>query len=100
MALRAEAAWAQTIVAAMRLIGDASSHEALDDVSVEIAASTVLSVDAAIRNARDNVQNHGGVGYTAEHDAHRSVKRAHLFEHMLGGRRSAYPVLVERDQTW
>ena len=41
---------------------------------------------AAIANATDNIQNHGGMGYTWESDAHLYLKRARLLEHCFGTR--------------
>ena len=45
-----------------------------------------LATDAALTNATDNVQNHGGMGYTWEADAHLYLKRAWLLEHTFGTR--------------
>jgi alkylation response protein AidB-like acyl-CoA dehydrogenase len=81
MAVRAEAAWAQTALAALRVraAGAAAGFDA--------SAAKVVAIDAAVRNARDNIQNHGGMGYTAEHDAHLFLKRAHIVERALGDTR-------------
>jgi alkylation response protein AidB-like acyl-CoA dehydrogenase len=71
-AVRVDAAWSQTLWAALALqenAGDAPSH----------AAAAVLLADEAGRNAsQDNVQIHGGMGFTAECNAHRYVKRRHV----------------------
>jgi len=39
-----------------------------------------------VQNAADNVQNHGGMGFTWECDAHLFVKRARSFDVALGSR--------------
>ncbi|GAA3232305.1 acyl-CoA dehydrogenase [Actinocorallia longicatena] len=41
-----------------------------------VASAAVLAPDAAVRCAADNIQVHGGIGYTFEHDAHRIYRRA------------------------
>ncbi|MEO5877901.1 MAG: acyl-CoA dehydrogenase [Streptosporangiaceae bacterium] len=41
-----------------------------------VAAAAVLAADAAVRCAEDNIQTHGGIGYTYEHDAHLIYRRA------------------------
>ncbi|MBL1099389.1 acyl-CoA dehydrogenase family protein [Streptomyces coffeae] len=42
----------------------------------DIAAATLLADEAAIRNARDCLQVHGGMGFTWEADVHLHLKRA------------------------
>ena len=39
-------------------------------------------------NAHDDVQNHGGMGFTWEADAHLYLKRAWILEHQFGTRRA------------
>ncbi|MFG3410096.1 acyl-CoA dehydrogenase family protein [Streptomyces sp. NPDC048142] len=43
---------------------------------VEIAAAKLLADEAAVRNARDCLQVHGGMGFTWEADVHLHLKRA------------------------
>ncbi|MFG2506021.1 acyl-CoA dehydrogenase family protein [Streptomyces rubiginosohelvolus] len=45
---------------------------------VEIAAAKLLADEAAVRNARDCLQIHGGMGFTWEADVHLHLKRAWL----------------------
>ncbi|WP_335933757.1 acyl-CoA dehydrogenase family protein [Streptomyces sp. PTD5-9] len=45
---------------------------------VEIAGAKLLADDAAVRNARDCLQVHGGMGFTWEADVHLHLKRAWL----------------------
>ncbi|WP_326684576.1 acyl-CoA/acyl-ACP dehydrogenase [Streptomyces microflavus] len=45
---------------------------------VEIAAAKLLADDAAVHNARDCLQIHGGMGFTWEADVHLHLKRAWL----------------------
>jgi alkylation response protein AidB-like acyl-CoA dehydrogenase len=56
------------------------------DAQFHVHAAKALATDAAIENATDNVQNHGGMGYTWESDAHLYLKRARLLEHTCGSR--------------
>ena len=79
MAVRAAAAEAQTFHAA------AAWGLGLDD-RAEAASARLLAGDTALANARANIQIHGGMGFTAECDAHLFLKRAHLMS-MLGSRR-------------
>jgi alkylation response protein AidB-like acyl-CoA dehydrogenase len=69
-AVRAEAAWCQTLAAAIGL-RDASSEAATD-----VAAARWLADEAARSNAESNVQVHGGIGFSAEALPHRFVKRS------------------------
>ena len=58
----------------------------LDD-SVETAAAALLATDASLANAKANIQIHGGMGFTAECDAHLFLKRAHVIASLAGSRR-------------
>jgi alkylation response protein AidB-like acyl-CoA dehydrogenase len=82
MALRAEAAESQAVFAALSI----DEHRA--DRAFQVASARVIATDAAIANASANVQVHGGMGYTYEHDANLYVKRARILDRMLGSRRS------------
>lgn len=72
MARRAEAAVAQTFYATL------DTMERGDADPFEVAAARMLCGDAALTNARFNIQFHGGMGYTYEADAHFFLKRAWL----------------------
>jgi alkylation response protein AidB-like acyl-CoA dehydrogenase len=78
MALRAEAARAQTFYAALAL--EAGEPRWGD----EIAAARLIARRAAIENAKANIQVHGAMGFTQESTAHLYLKRAHLMA-TLGG---------------
>jgi alkylation response protein AidB-like acyl-CoA dehydrogenase len=52
-------------------------------LSAAIAAA--LSVPAAVQNAHLNIQVHGGIGFTWEHDAHLYYRRAWSAERLTGG---------------
>lgn len=80
MAVRAEVARSSVTYAAVAL--DEEGGGALRHV----AMAKALAGSAAIANATDNVQNHGGMGYTWESDAHLYLKRARLLEHCFGTR--------------
>jgi len=80
MAVRAEVARSLTTWAAVALRdGEADAARHVDEAKA-------LAVDAALANAHDNVQNHGGMGFTWESDAHLYLKRAWLLEHQFGTR--------------
>jgi alkylation response protein AidB-like acyl-CoA dehydrogenase len=80
MAVRAEVARSVTIFAAVAL------RDREEGAARSARVAKTLAVDAAIANASDNVQNHGGMGYTWEGDAHLYLKRAWLLEHVFGSR--------------
>lgn len=58
--------------------GEAADGEAAEaaEVAGEIAAAKLLADEAAVRNARDCLQVHGGMGFTWEADVHLHLKRA------------------------
>jgi alkylation response protein AidB-like acyl-CoA dehydrogenase len=80
MAVRCEVTFDVTLYAA--LLTEAGSA----DADLHVAAAKALAGEYAIANAFDNVQNHGGIGVTWEHDAHLFVKRANVAASTFGGR--------------
>ena len=94
MALRAERAWAQSAVASLRV----RSHGW--GAQFEGHAAKVVSADAATKNGRDNIQNHGGIGFTSEHSAHRYLKRAEVLEYVFGGTGLHLHALMDLDVAW
>jgi hypothetical protein len=78
MAVRAEAALAQTSFAAAAIVAG------LADDDFQARAARLVAGDAAVQNAADNVQVHGGIGFTFDHSAHRYVERAHVCTYLLG----------------
>ncbi len=80
MAVRCEVAFDLAIYAALLVDGDGP------DAALHVPAAKVLAGEYAIANVFDNVQNHGGIGVTWEHDAHFFVKRANVLASTFGGR--------------
>jgi len=89
MALHAEAAWCETVYAALAL---RAGHV---DAAFHAANSKMIAATAALASAKDNVQVHGGMGYTAEIDAHFFVKRAHVLNEIGGNVRRMQQKLLE-----
>lgn len=88
MAVRAEVARSATIYAAICVRDDRA------DAAHQVAVAQLLCADAYLQNAADNIQNHGGMGFTWECDAHLYMKRAHGFDVACGGRRGPADQLV------
>lgn len=76
-ATRAEAAVQVVTLAALTL------RDRRADASLMWAAARTVAADHALRNAGDNIQNHGGIGYTSEHDAHLFLKRTQVLSDLL-----------------
>jgi alkylation response protein AidB-like acyl-CoA dehydrogenase len=89
MATRVHAGQAQTLFAAMHVARRAV------DASFHAAAAKLVTTNAAKLNCADNVQNHGAIGFTVEHDAGLFARRAHMCEFALGGKTSAGPTVLE-----
>jgi alkylation response protein AidB-like acyl-CoA dehydrogenase len=53
------------------------------EFSLAAAGAAVLAVDALEHNANLNVQVHGGIGYTWEHDAHLFQRRAYTLQALV-----------------
>ncbi|HEV2251876.1 MAG TPA: acyl-CoA dehydrogenase [Streptosporangiaceae bacterium] len=69
-----------------------------DQFSYTAAIAAVLAVPAAVGNANLNIQVHGGIGFTWEHDAHLYLRRAAAVAAMLDTEQAAIEVtgLVRR----
>ena len=81
MAVRCEAARAQLYAAAV------SRRDGRADAAAQIAAAKLLANAAAVKNADWNIQLHGGIAVTMEHDAHLYMKRANLLSRLFGADR-------------
>lgn len=90
MAVSAEASWSQCIYAALAF------EEKMSDASTAIASGAVVAAKSALNNARNNVQIHGGVGFTVEYDAHYYVKRSHVYRQLVQASISSLTILVPR----
>jgi alkylation response protein AidB-like acyl-CoA dehydrogenase len=81
MAVRGEAARAQLWYAA------AAIKEGRDDAAVHLDAAKHLANQAALGNTDANIQLHGGIGVSDEHDAHLLLKHALLLSRLFGSKR-------------
>ena len=92
MAIAAYATVGQVFQAA--LLVDAGAP----DAAFHAASAYVLATNGARTSAADNIQNHGGIGYTWEHDAHLYLKRAFLLENLLGPQRNSYRAVLSPER--
>jgi alkylation response protein AidB-like acyl-CoA dehydrogenase len=53
-----------------------ASHENSDEFSLVAAMAATLAFGPFVHNAQMNIQVHGGIGFTWEHDAHLYLRRA------------------------
>ncbi|MCI5076072.1 acyl-CoA dehydrogenase family protein [Oricola sp.] len=83
MAIGAEMLSAQLDMAAIAL------RDGRDDATFQVAALRLLAPQVALENARLCIQIHGGMGFSAEADAHRFLKQAHVLR-LIG---DAAPIL-------
>ncbi|CAN5757405.1 acyl-CoA dehydrogenase [soil metagenome] len=72
---------------AVALVWDAARAEAEDEQQFRLiaAAAAAQAFPAYVRNAELNIQVHGGIGFTWEHDAHLHLRRALTVRALLGG---------------
>jgi alkylation response protein AidB-like acyl-CoA dehydrogenase len=91
MAVRADVAESQVRWAAV------ASDNGQADADFHAEAAAVVATNAAIENAQWNIQNHGGIGFTWEHTAHRYLTRARMWSTMLGGLRAHQARLLAAD---
>lgn len=62
-----------------------AAREGGDQFRLIAAAAAALAFGAYVRNAELNIQVHGGIGFTWEHDAHLHLRRALTVQALLGG---------------
>ncbi|MBK3563065.1 acyl-CoA dehydrogenase family protein [Streptomyces sp. MBT62] len=55
------------------------------ELPVSAALAAACCAQAFTRAAKENIQIHGGIGYTWEHDAHLHLRRAKSSEQLFGG---------------
>ncbi len=82
MALRAETARCQLWYAAAALA------EGREDAGTHLDAAKHLCNQAALMNTDADIQLHGGIGVTDEHNAHLLLKQAMLLGKLFGGKRA------------
>jgi len=82
MAVRAEAARAQLFYAAIAL------RDGMDEAGALIDGASLVARRAAIANVDRNIQLHGGIGISEEHDAHLFMKRAQVLGQFLSSERA------------
>lgn len=72
---------------AVAAVWDAARAEAEDSEQFRLiaAAAAALALPGYVRNAELNIQVHGGIGFTWEHDAHLHLRRALAVTALLGG---------------
>jgi alkylation response protein AidB-like acyl-CoA dehydrogenase len=78
MALWSEAAWSQTVWAALELRAGTA------DSAFQVINAKMIAAEAALDSARKAIQIYGGMGFTAEVDVHLFLKRAHLYNQLSG----------------
>jgi len=88
MAVRAEVARSAAIYATI------CARDDTDDADHHVSVAKWLCAEAYLQNAADNIQNHGGMGFTWECDAHLYLKRAHGFDSSFGSRSAHLDRLV------
>jgi 3-oxochol-4-en-24-oyl-CoA dehydrogenase len=69
-----------------------------DQLSYTAAIAATLAIPAAVHNAQLNIQVHGGIGFTWEHDAHLYLRRAAAMATVVNTEQAAIDVtgLVRR----
>jgi len=82
MAVRLDAARAQLWFAAAAL------KEGRGDAGTHLDAAKHLANEAGMASADSNIQLHGGIGVSDEHDAHLLLKHAMLLSRLFGAKRS------------
>jgi 3-oxochol-4-en-24-oyl-CoA dehydrogenase len=65
-----------------------------EEFSLVAAMAATLAFEPFVHNAQMNIQVHGGIGFTWEHDAHLFLRRALVLEALLGSPDDACDVTV------
>ena len=61
-----------------------ASHDSEDEFALVAAMAAQLAFGPAVHSAMMNIQVHGGIGFTWEHDAHLYLRRALVLNAVLG----------------
>jgi len=62
---------------------DAARAEDLDSAFFPAAVAAALAIRAQVFNAQNNIQLHGGIGFTWEHDCHLYLRRARMLAALM-----------------
>jgi alkylation response protein AidB-like acyl-CoA dehydrogenase len=81
MAIRCEAALSQTTFASLVIA------EGQEGAAFHVTSCKLVAAAAAVKNASQNIQVHGAIGFTAEAEPHLFLKRAHVVEQLWGDTR-------------
>ncbi len=90
MAINAEVLSAQLIFAAI------AEREGWPDAMFQIEACWLLACRYSLENCRSSIQVHGGIGFSAECDAHLYLLRAHLLENLGATNTQRQQALLKR----
>jgi alkylation response protein AidB-like acyl-CoA dehydrogenase len=61
-----------------------AAHDDADEFALTAAQAATLAFAPYVHNAQMNIQVHGGIGFTWEHDAHLYLRRALVLNALLG----------------
>ena len=85
MLKRAEVARAAVHAAAVHLDDPTVPDDFASGLDRALAGAALLAEEAALKNAKDAIQVHGGMGFTWEVDVHLHLKRAAVWAATMGG---------------
>ncbi len=88
MAVRADLASSQVRWAALAVTNGQV------DATFQATSAAIVAIEAAMDNSQINIQNHGGIGFTWEHTAHRYLTRARIWSSLWGGTRAHQTMLL------
>lgn len=77
----------------------AARCDALDEAALPAAVAATHAIRAQVFNAQNNIQLHGGIGYTWEHDAHLYLRRARTMSALLADGNDPLAELVDATRT-
>jgi len=86
---------ATALADAQLLFAALSVSEHQPDRDLQVSAARLVAASAALSNARETIQVHGGMGFTWECDAHLFLKRTHALGEHFGTVRDHRRVMVE-----
>jgi len=89
VALWTEAAWSQTAYAAVAM------QAGLPEADFQAVNAKMIASSAALRAARENIQINGGMGFTAEINAHLFLKRTHVLSQLANSPRELQRKLLD-----